>query len=230
MQFAAVPVRANGSVHRAERFPHADAERFAGLNGVASVTRWRRDQQIVRPDRTNDSWHRLVCGAARQCVLRHDGQRQIVDFLLPGDVLVPADTPAEFALEAITDETVVASFPVRQVEQSAGSTGYPESDLRNLALAGAHRLQRQILILGRASAAGKVSAFLLDMAGRLSAADPSRFELPMSRYDIADYLVMSVETVSRSLTSLRSRGAVKFFGGRGLKIVDREVLEDGGYH
>ena len=83
-----------------------------------------------------------------------------------------------------------------------------------LRLPAPHRLQRQILILGRASAVGKVSAFLLDMADRLSVDDRCRVDLPMSRYDIADYLVMSVETVSRSLTALRSHGTIALLGAQ----------------
>jgi CRP/FNR family nitrogen fixation transcriptional regulator len=53
--------------------------------------------------------------------------------------------------------------------------------------------------------------------------------LPVSRYDIADYLAVSVETVSRALTDLKHRGVIKLSGTRTVRIVDRDVLEDGGY-
>jgi CRP-like cAMP-binding protein len=59
------------------------------------------------------------------------------------------------------------------------------------------------MILGRITATEKVSSFLLTMAERLSDQTLDRVDLPISRYDIADYLGLSVETVSRSLTSLR---------------------------
>jgi CRP/FNR family nitrogen fixation transcriptional regulator len=49
----------------------------------------------------------------------------------------------------------------------------------------------------------------------------------MSRYDIADFLAMSVETVSRSLTGLKNRGVIKLIGTRGVRIVNRDALEDG---
>jgi CRP/FNR family nitrogen fixation transcriptional regulator len=204
------------------------APSFLGsLYGIASFTRRNRDQPIVKMDMGQECWHQLIRGAARQCASLYHGQRQIIDFILPGDVFIPAMNQGEFALEAINDNTIVASVPRREIEQLAGSTIGLGTELDELALAGAYRLQKQILILGRASAVGKVSAFLLDMATRLSVDSRCRFDLPMSRYDIADYLVMSVETVSRALTTLRSREAIEFFGRRGVTIVDRAVLEGG---
>jgi DNA-binding transcriptional ArsR family regulator len=52
--------------------------------------------------------------------------------------------------------------------------------------------------------------------------------LPISRYDIADYLGLSVETVSRSLTSLKNRGLIALSGPRSVRIIDRNALEEGG--
>lgn len=93
------------------------------------------------------------------------------------------------------------------------------------------RLQTRILILGRIGSLGKVSAFLLEMADRLSSRTQASktgegILLPMSRYDIADYLTLSVETVSRALTSLKQRGAIKLVGTRRVKIIHYDALED----
>jgi CRP/FNR family nitrogen fixation transcriptional regulator len=65
------------------------------------------------------------------------------------------------------------------------------------------------------------------MTERLSAGKGNSVALPMSRYDIADYLAVSVETVSRSLTNLKHRGVIKMAGARTVRIVDRNALEDG---
>jgi hypothetical protein len=64
------------------------------------------------------------------------------------------------------------------------------------------------------------------MARRLSPGRPDNVMLPVSRYDIADYLAVSVETVSRSLTDLRHRGVIAFSGTRSVRIVDRDALDD----
>jgi CRP-like cAMP-binding protein len=88
------------------------------------------------------------------------------------------------------------------------------------------RLEEQLLIVGHMRSAEKVGAFLLKMAERLSGSSVDSVSLPMSRYDIADYLAVSVETVSRALTGLKHRGAITFVGTRQVRIVDRRSLEE----
>lgn len=88
------------------------------------------------------------------------------------------------------------------------------------------RSRTQILTIGRVNGAQKVGAFLLEMARRSSDGADS-FDLPVSRYDMADYLGLTVETVSRVLTRLRSRGAIRIDHGRRITIIDHEALEEG---
>lgn len=228
MPLAAPSFRTGGAPQRVQQSSTGGAGLLGRWSGVASFTSRRRGQRIAKPGRGCECWHQIVHGAARQCTSKVDGQRQIIDFILPGDAFLPATAGEDFIIEAITNDTVVAAYPKRAVEQLAGSSVFLDSELRDLTAATAYRLQKQILILGRASARGKISAFLLDMAGRLPVDGHGKFELPMSRYDIADYLVMSVETVSRSFTSLRGSGAIAFSGRRGITIPDRTVLEDQG--
>jgi CRP/FNR family nitrogen fixation transcriptional regulator len=65
------------------------------------------------------------------------------------------------------------------------------------------------------------------MAARLSKEDSTRVALPVSRYDIADYLGVSVETVSRALSDLKQRGVIKLLGTRTVQILHRDLLQDG---
>jgi CRP/FNR family transcriptional regulator, nitrogen fixation regulation protein len=88
-------------------------------------------------------------------------------------------------------------------------------------------MQTQLLILGRITALEKVGSFILEMAARLSNGDSGRVALPVSRYDIADYLGVSVETVSRALSDLKQRGVIKLLGTRTVSIVHRDLLEEG---
>jgi CRP-like cAMP-binding protein len=74
-----------------------------------------------------------------------------------------------------------------------------------------------VVILGSTSAVDRVSAFLTEMADRLNTGSDNVVTLPMSRYDIADYLAIAVESVSRALTKLRGRGIVTFDGPRRLR-------------
>jgi hypothetical protein len=86
------------------------------------------------------------------------------------------------------------------------------------------RLNSLLLILGRTTAEKKVGGFLLYMQQRAGSRDASRVVLPVSRYDIADYLALSVETVSRSLTALKERGAIALSGPREIGIIDPDAL------
>jgi CRP/FNR family transcriptional regulator, nitrogen fixation regulation protein len=71
----------------------------------------------------------------------------------------------------------------------------------------------------------KVGSFLLEMADRPFDESEEEVVLPMSRYDIADYLALAVETVSRALTDFKHRGAITFAGVHRVKILDRNALE-----
>jgi hypothetical protein len=82
------------------------------------------------------------------------------------------------------------------------------------------------MILGRTTAEQKVGAFLLYLHGRLGSRTANHVTLPVSRYDVADYLALSVETVSRSLTGLKERRLIALSGPREIGILDRDVLAD----
>jgi CRP/FNR family transcriptional regulator, nitrogen fixation regulation protein len=198
------------------------------MESFATVVRYRRGQEIYRPEERADHWYRIVSGVARKCALLADGRRRIVDFLLPGDFFgLTARDVRSFAVEAILDGTVVACYPRRPLERLADSDPQLGRRVRELALEASSRLLAQILILGRTTALGKVSSFILEMAQRSSDGEAAEaVMLPMSRYDIADYLALSAETVSRSLTSLKRRAAIRLIGSHRVRIVDREALQD----
>src|ERR1700722_3848665 len=86
-------------------------------------------------------------------------------------------------------------------------------------------MQTQLLILGRITASEKVGSFIIEMAARLSEEESDQIALPVSRYDIADYLGISVETVSRALSDLKQRGAIRLSGTRTVSIIHRDLLE-----
>jgi len=100
--------------------------------------------------------------------------------------------------------------------------------IREAAFDSVSRSQARMLILGRMTARQKVCSFLVEIADRSSGDATQAVVLPMSRYDIADYLAMSVETVSRTLTALRRGGAISLADRHRIRIVDRKVLEAAG--
>jgi CRP/FNR family transcriptional regulator, nitrogen fixation regulation protein len=206
-------------------YPHQ--EPLKALDSLATRTPYRRGQLIYDEDSPLEYWYRIISGLARRFAARADGKRQIVDLLLPGDVFgFGARGKHHFAVEAVLDDTVVARYPRSRVETRAQSDPGIAREVRDAALEAMSRLHGLILNLGRTTAEEKVGHFLVKMAERLSGGRADGLVLPMSREDIADYLALSVETVSRSLTQLKRRGVIRLVGTRRVEIIDRHVLED----
>ena len=197
------------------------------LDALAVIVPYHRGQEICSQGRSVEHWYFLISGAARRCAIRSDGRRQIVDLLLPGDFFGLAfGDQSDATIEAVAENTVVASYPRPRIEVLAESDPKIARELRDIAFKALSRMQTQLLILGRITALEKVGSFLLEMSARLSNGDTERVALPISRYDIADYLGVSVETVSRALSDLKQRGAIKLLSTRTVNIVHREVLEE----
>jgi CRP/FNR family transcriptional regulator, nitrogen fixation regulation protein len=197
----------------------------SALESLAVPARYKHGEAVYRCNDPVVYWYRIVEGAARKCALTADGCRHIVDFLLPGDMFgFGAQGVQRFGVEAITPGTLIVRYPRRNAEQLADSDPRIARTIREAAFDSIARLQRRMVILSRASAIERVGAFLLEMADRGQGAPSHTVSLPMSRYDIADYLGMAVETVSRALTQLRTRRAIALRGVRRVQICDRPAL------
>ncbi len=155
-----------------------------------------------------DHVYNVTRGTVRLSKLLPDGRRQVTGFLLAGDFLGFArDQTYSYSAEAV-DDVQVCRFTVREFE--ALFERFPQLERRLLAKASNElaEAQDQMLLLGRKSPREKLASFLLRMHRRQQdlggAADP--LQLTMGRGDIADYLGLTVETVSRSFTHLRKEG------------------------
>jgi CRP/FNR family nitrogen fixation transcriptional regulator len=198
------------------------------LDALAAIVSFHRGEEICSEGQSLEHWYFLISGAARRCAIRSDGRRQIVDLMLPGDFfgLLFGDQSGA-TIEAVQENTVVASYPRPRIEILAESDPKIARELRQIAFTALSRMQTQLLILGRITASEKVGSFILEMAARLSEGESDQIALPVSRYDIADYLGISVETVSRALSDLKQRGAIRLSGTRTVSIIHRDLLEEG---
>lgn len=202
-----------------------DGRTSSALERIATVARYHFGQTIYFQDAHADCWYRIVSGAARECVLTPDGRRQVVDFLFPGDLFGFSIRDVRgLAGEIIMEPTILACYPRRRAELLAESDPQVARQVREMAFELIQRLQARTVLLGCNNALEKVSAFLLEMAVRSAAPPGEGILLPMTRYDIADYLALAVETVSRTLTSLRQRGAIGLLGARCVQIKDHGLL------
>src|SRR5882762_2068493 len=149
-------------------------------DSVAMLMPCCRGQMIYDEGASVECWYRVVSGTARRFIVRPDGRRQIIDLLLSGDVFgFGARGNHSFTAEAIRDGTVVARYPRSRLE------GLIRSDAKI-----AQEVQELVLILGRTTAQEKVGAFLVHLAERLAGGPADHVILPISRYDIADYLAL----------------------------------------
>jgi CRP-like cAMP-binding protein len=198
------------------------------IDGIALVRSCRAQREICRQGQRAHAWYRVVSGAASCFIIKLDGRRQIVDLLFPGDFFgFTTGDEYDYTVEAVAPETIIYEYARKKIEQLADNNPQLTRELRKIAFETLSRLQEQLLIVGRITVSQKVGSFLLAMADRLSPEKGDRVTLPVSRYDIADYLAVSPETVSRALSDLKHRGLIRFIGTRDIQIVDREALGDG---
>ena len=154
--------------------------------------------------------YQIVEGAVRSYKLLSDGRRQIGAFHLAGDIFGLENGDAHrFTAEAIVN-TTVRFLKRRGVEDAAMGDMSVARDLLFLTTKNLQHAEDHMLLLGRKTSLEKVAAFLIEMDRRSTAAGV--MELPMCRRDIADYLGLTLETVSRAISILHSEGILTFAG------------------
>jgi CRP-like cAMP-binding protein len=147
--------------------------------------------------------YKIVSGVVRLCKHLPDGRRQIAQFLFPGDYFSFVTIGDHgFSAEAVVDLTLL-SFPQKQVELLCQENPNLRIRLFELLSQRVHDIQNHLTMVGRQTAKERVAAFLLLLAERLSS-DGVRVNVPMNRQDIADYLSLTMETVSRTLSLLKA--------------------------
>ena len=171
---------------------------------MGAVMSLDRNEEVYGDGEPADYLYKVVSGAVRRYKVLDDGRRQVVGFYLAGDMfgLEIGDEHASSA-EAVGLATVLV-FKRRAVLALANRDGDIARQLWAMTARELHRTHRHTLLL-ILSAQERVVSFLFEMAARLESND---VELPMSRQDIADYLGLTIETVSRTLTQLESFGAI----------------------
>lgn len=208
--------------------PPARKEAPAGLCAPAGLIErmgtpmsFARNAEIYREDEPADYLYKVISGTVRTYRGLIDGRRQIGAFYLPGDVFgLESGEEHVFSAEAVVDAKVLVVDRSVLIALAAR-----ESDVarRLWALMGyeLQRTQNHVYLLIK-SAPERVASFLLEMAERVQSSD--EVELSMSRQDIADYLGLTIETVSRALTQLENGSAIALPTSKRIVLRDRDVL------
>jgi len=197
---------------------------FDEAAGAAVAVRRAAGEEIFGQGEAAGFVYLLVSGAARSCRVLADGRRQIGDFHLPGDVLgLEAEIEHRASAEAMTD-TVLLAVRRTVLAAMAAQDGDLARQLWSLAVRGLQRSQEHASILGRLGATERVAAFLLAFARRLDV--QSEMELPMTRQDIADYLGLTIHTVSRTLSQLQDSGVIDARASRRVRLRRQDDLAE----
>jgi CRP/FNR family transcriptional regulator, nitrogen fixation regulation protein len=209
----------------------ANRQQFTGeLDGLSrahvilSEFKYHRGAEIYGEAEPAEYVYQVIEGAVRSYKLLSDGRRQIGAFHLVGDIFGLENGPTHrFTAEAIVETTVRLAKRV-SLEHVAETDALVARDLLSMTTSNLQHAEDHMLLLGRKTSLERVAAFLLEMDGRLNAAGV--MALPMNRRDIADYLGLTLETVSRALSSLHGRGILGFLGQtqRQIVLLDRAGL------
>jgi CRP/FNR family transcriptional regulator len=204
-----------------------DAEALSRLERHVQPMRLASNEALVHEGDPVDRVYTVTRGLLRAVRYLADGRRQITEFFGRGDFIGLTRSGAHPAsVEAVVASDVcgmsraglddlLARFPTLKDRMLA----FTVDDLER-----AHECQ---VSLGRRNPVEKVAAFLLDMADRSAAlGEPTQpLRLPMTRADIADYLGLTIETVSRSFTRLRQEGVIRLPASHLVDLCRRERLE-----
>ena len=193
---------------------------------IASEFNYRKGTEIYGEKEPAEYVYQVTAGAVRSYKLLSDGRRQIGAFHLVGDVFgLENGTFHRFTAEAIVD-TSVRLIKRNSLERVAEADVRIAHDLLYMTTDNLQHAEDHMLLLGRKTSLERVVAFLLEMDRRLTAANI--MALPMCRRDIADYLGLTLETVSRALSRLHENGILGFLGKnqRQIVLLNRKQLAD----
>jgi CRP/FNR family nitrogen fixation transcriptional regulator len=182
---------------------------------------FRRNAEIYGEDEPADYLYKVMSGAVRTYKLLSDGRRQISAFYLPGDVFgLESGSVHTLSAEAISDTKVLVIKRTALIALAARDNSVA-SQLWTITARELQRAQEHVLALIK-TAEERVVGFLLEMASRVRGGN--QIDLPMSRQDISDYLGLTIETVSRTMTHLEDTAAIELPSSRRVVLRNRAVL------
>ena len=189
----------------------------------------RRRQRLYELGARQQALYVVKAGTFKTCEIDADGDEQVLDFYLPGDVLGLEDLSTQrHESDAVAlEDSWICAMPVDRMHQG------PVADavmLREMFAVVCRKLshQREIIHrLGKADATARLAHFLLELSNRFERRHlpGDRFRLPMDRTDIASYLRTTLETVSRSFTTLQQEGCVDV-RAKSVAIIDHQALQE----
>lgn len=193
------------------------------LDRLGAAAKFEKNRTIYFEGDDAEHCYKVKSGTVRLCKVTEDGRRQIAAFLTAGDLFGWTDQGFYgFSAEAVTDVTL-EKFSRARIEDAVKASpplGRRVLALLSTQLASAHE---HLLLLGRMTAAERIASFLLDLVRRQHKG--GSIELAMCRKDVADYLGLTVETVSRTMSALKRKGIIAFADPESVELKQSGALE-----
>ena len=195
-------------------------------------------QTIISDEEPVDFFANVISGAVKLTKTLPDGRQQIVGLLFAPDFLGRAYSKNNpFTAEAATD-VEICTFPNAAFERLVGEYPGLQQRLFQHTLDELDAARDWMLLLGRKTAEEKVASFLHMLARRSmltgcvhkSTPGVAAFELPLTRSDMADYLGLTIETVSRQLTRLKTSNVIRLSTNRLIMVPDVARLANSAGH
>ena len=205
-----------------------EPEELSRLSKIARCESFGSGEALFHEGDKASTVYNITDGAVRLSSTLKNGRRQVIGFLFTGDFIGFSDRDTyPWTGEAVRGAKVCR---FARTDLTRVTTDFPKIEHRLLEMATSDiaTAQEHIVMLGQGSAAEKVSAFLLTLSQKSAKRGgiQNPIHLPMTREDIADYLGLAFETVSRCFTRLESEGLIAIESTRVVRIKDFEALAD----
>jgi len=207
----------------------ADLDRLSSAGRHQTLQRgqtvvWQGDESLLVGN--------VIDGVLKLSVTSAEGKDQTLGIMFQSDFIGrPFGAKTQHSVVALTDAHI-CTFRRSSFDNFARQHPELEHSLLQRTLIDLDRTREWMVLLGRKSATARVASFLLAMSERVGSAaeaggaEALRFELPLSRQDMADLLGLTIETVSRQITALREQGIIETPGRRSIVVLDAERLGD----
>jgi CRP/FNR family transcriptional regulator len=215
---------------------------LAQLDKIKYYRSFEAGQTVVWSGDRMDFVASVVSGIATLTQTMEDGRRQMVGLLLPSDFVGrPGRSIAAYDVTAATD-LVMCCFRKKPFEEMMAATPHVAQRLLEMTLDELDAAREWMLLLGRKTAREKIASLLAIIARReaglklRTAKGNLVFDLPLTREEMADYLGLTLETVSRQMSALKRDGVIILEGKRQVRVPDFDALleqtgddSDGGF-
>lgn len=201
-------------------------DEVAELERAMSYVRLDPNDALVEEGEPRRRVYTLTSGMLRLSLALPDGRRQITGFLMPGDYLGLADDETYAQTAEAVVPSGLCSFSVSDMNRLEERFPRLRDRLHLMTRSALREARETQMILGRLAPSEKVASFLLIMSNRAVAhgRPASPIQLPMTRTDIADYLGLTIETVSRTFTKLKTQGLIRLPDPHSVEIADKGRL------